>query len=77
MSGPTYSLHAASAYVLRRLMEHPEHRTAQEIADGSAGHIDSAAARDGLHDLERRGLAGQDADGRWHLTPAGRAQASA
>jgi hypothetical protein len=74
-SGPfTYSLSAAAALVMRRLMEQPDRQTAQEIADapGATEQIDADAARGGLGELGEHGLAAEDSDGRWHLTDTGR-----
>jgi hypothetical protein len=74
-SGPfTYALSAAAAFVLRSLTEHPELRTADEIAAApqARGEIDAAGARDGLRELGDHGLATEDADGRWQLTESGR-----
>jgi hypothetical protein len=74
-SGPfTYSLSAAAAFVMRRLMEQPDRQTPQEIADASdaTDQIDADAARGGLGELGLHGLAAADADGRWQLTDAGR-----
>ena len=74
-SGPsTHTLSAAAAYVLRSLMEHPERRTAERIACAphAAPEIDARAARDGLSELGRHGLAAQDAAGWWRLTDTGR-----
>jgi hypothetical protein len=75
-SGPfTYSLGAAAAYVMRSLMEHPDLQTPEEIADAphASDEIDADAARGGLGELGRHGLAAGDADDRWQLTDAGRA----
>jgi DNA-binding IclR family transcriptional regulator len=74
-SGPfTYALSAAAAFIIRSLQERPELQTADEIAGAqhARGDIDASDARDGLDELGRRGLAEQDADGRWSLTDAGR-----
>jgi hypothetical protein len=74
-SGPfTHSLSAAAAYVLRSLMERPDLRTPQTIADAplEGEEIDAGTARDGLGELAEHGLAAEDSDGRWQLTDAGR-----
>jgi|tagenome__1003787_1003787.scaffolds.fasta_scaffold12603157_1 hypothetical protein len=75
-SGPfTYSLGAAAAFVMRSLMEHPHVQTADEIAAAphTPGEIDADGARAALHELQRHGLAAEDAGHRWHLTDSGRA----
>jgi hypothetical protein len=64
----TIGLSPPAAYVLRMLMEQPHRDTAEAIAD-----VDAAAARDGFGELASRGLAAEDADGRWALTDRGRA----
>jgi hypothetical protein len=72
--GFSYSLSAAAAYVMRRLME--QHlQTGDEIADASHGsdQIDAETARGGLEELRSQGLAAEGSDGRWSLTEAGRA----
>jgi hypothetical protein len=74
-SGPfTYALSAAAAFVIRSLTDHPELQTAGEIAGAphADGQIDAGGARDGLRELGDRGLASEDADGRWTLTESGR-----
>jgi hypothetical protein len=73
-SGPfTDALGVAAAFVMRSLMEHPDRQTPEEIAAGEgAESIDADGARAGLAELEERGLAARDADGRWQLTDAGR-----
>jgi hypothetical protein len=71
----TIGLSAPAAYVLRSLVEHPEHDTAQAIAaaaPGSAG-VDEPAARDALGELSERGLAAQGDGGTWQITDPGRA----
>jgi hypothetical protein len=71
----TIGLSPPAAYVLRMLMEQPHRDTAEAIADGAeaGAGIDAAAARDGFGELASRGLAAEDADGRWALTDRGRA----
>lgn len=72
-SGPfTDTLSAAAAFVIRSLLEHPNRQTPEEIAAPHAGEIDAEGAGGGLAELEARGLAAQDPDGRWQLTDAGR-----
>jgi hypothetical protein len=71
-SGPfTYALGAAAAFVIRSLYERPDRQTAQEIA-AADDDVEAADAEAGLSELEQRGLASQDADGRWSLTERGR-----
>jgi hypothetical protein len=74
-SGPfTYSLSAAAAYAIRSLMERPDLRTPEEIADAplSGETIDAETARGGLGELADHDLAVEGSDGRWELTDAGR-----
>jgi hypothetical protein len=68
-------LSAAAAFVIRSLMERPELQTADEIAGApqAQGETDGDGVRAGLHELQRRGLAAEDAEHRWHLTDSGRA----
>jgi DNA-binding IclR family transcriptional regulator len=52
-----------AAAILRQLQEHPEGLTAAELArDGR-----HEAVHDGLAELEARGLARRDGEGRWCL----------
>jgi DNA-binding IclR family transcriptional regulator len=71
----TIGLSAPAAYVLRSLMEHPQHDTARAIAaaapDGVG--IDESTARDALGELSERGLAAEGAGDTWQITDGGRA----
>jgi hypothetical protein len=50
-----------AAAIIRQLYEHPEGRTADELArDGRREDVDA-----GLAELEAQGLARDDGDGRW------------
>ena len=52
-----------AAAIIRQLHEHPEGRTAAELA--SDGRHEGV--HDGLAELEARGLARRDGNGRWSL----------
>jgi hypothetical protein len=71
----TPGLSSVAAYVLRSLHDHPELRLPEAIAAGpdSDGAFDAEQAREALAELKDRGLAEEEADGGWRLTPAGQA----
>jgi hypothetical protein len=68
----TLGLSAVASFVFRSLHDHPDLRLPDAIAAGpeSDGTYDVTAIRQGLDELDERGLAERDSDGRWRLTDA-------
>jgi hypothetical protein len=68
----TPGLSAVASFVFRSLHDHPDLRLPDAIAAGpeSDGTYDVTAIRQGLDELDERGLAERDSDGRWRLTDA-------
>jgi hypothetical protein len=72
----TPGLSAVAGYVFRSLRDHPDLRLPEAIAAGPAvdGALDVQSVRDGLAELESRGMAEDEPRGGWRLTepqPAG------
>jgi hypothetical protein len=66
----TPGLSAVAAYVYRSLQDHPHLRLPDAMAAGPAidGAIDEQQVRDGLAELESRGLAVDEPGKGWKLT---------
>lgn len=65
----TPGLSAVAAFVLRSLHDHPELRFPEAIAR-EAESFDAEAVREGLAELERRGLAEEEPGRGWRATGA-------
>jgi hypothetical protein len=75
----TVGLSPVAAFVLRSLHDHPDLRLPEAIvAEAEASRVDSErsldvqAVRDGLAELESRGLAEEEPGRGWRLTEAAR-----
>jgi hypothetical protein len=66
----TLGLSPIAAYVFRSLHDHPDLRLADAIAAGPAvnGGYDAQAVREGLAELESRGMAEEEPGHGWRLT---------
>jgi hypothetical protein len=71
----TPGLSAVASYVFRSLRDHPELRLPDAIAAGPAvdGAISADQVRDGLTELQGRGMAEDEPGAGWRLTEPARA----